>query len=96
MKPYKPLYITGIGNTLRKDGEIRVYIASNLLRKILITGIHSLHRASRNIEYVLKKKSKEIYKIIYDIVKINAEPGTEIFTEFQDLKHGYPIRVESN
>ncbi|MDW7987053.1 MAG: hydrogenase maturation protease [Nitrososphaerota archaeon] len=84
----KPLYMIGYGNTLRKDDGVGVYLVINLLKKISKKPeyIH-IYQAPLNIEYVLKKISKESYIIICDAVKMNAEPGTVVFVEFKDLRH---------
>lgn len=86
----KPLHIIGYGNTLRQDDGVGIYIVFNLMGKISKKPKYVyIHPTSKNIEYILKKISKNSLIIICDAVKIDAEPGTVVFTEFKNLKYDF-------
>jgi len=88
----KSLDIIGLGNPIRNDDGVGVWITERLRAETrrLRTGSVRITSSSTRSEYVISKLAeRENHMLIVDAVEFESPPGSVLFASLHDTKYGF-------
>lgn len=87
------LHIVGLGNQMRRDDGVGLFVVSKLRRttRKLQLGSVRIHTPSLRPELLISKISEKKGNrvLIMDAVEFNAKPGSILLAPINDVKHGF-------
>jgi hydrogenase 3 maturation protease len=91
--PHGRLHIIGLGNPIKKDDGVGLWIVEKLRRKVSnlrVKKFVNVHPALLRPESLVSKVVAEGHRaLIVDAVEFNAAPGSILLDSLSGTKHGY-------